>query len=133
MSIVYGHDMAQHKMFGDLVEFMDSGYFKEHRYGSLYYDGSWHGIEFFAFLEADAYDGSVYAPTLQAGSLTSYGAGLKSRAVNTRNEVEITAKDHVILLSTCTDASTNGRHILAGKITGEVQPDPYKQSGKEKE
>lgn len=130
VSILYGHDMVEHKMFGDLAEFEDKSYFDSHGCGKLYYDDAWHGIQFFAFLEADAYDTSVYAPNLAAGQLPAYAQQLMERGENAR-QMEITPEDHVVLLSTCTSGSTNGRYILAGKITEQVQPDPFKHSGKE--
>ncbi|MBA2214852.1 class B sortase [Sellimonas intestinalis] len=132
VSILYGHDMVEHKMFGDLAEFEKKSYFDSHQYGKVYFEDEWHGIEFFAFLSADAYDKSVYAPGTAAPELPSYVERLKGRAEHVR-EMEFAPKDHVVLLSTCTKGSTNGRHILAGKITDQVQTDPFEQSGKEKE
>lgn len=43
-SIIYGHHMAEDKMFGDIADFADRGFFDSHRYGSLFYEGKdpWH-------------------------------------------------------------------------------------------
>lgn len=132
VSILYGHDMVEHKMFGDLASFEKKSYFEKHRFGKLYYGDQWHGVEFFAFLEADAYDGTVYAPQLSAADLPAFAQMLSKRAEHTR-QVDVTPEDHVVLLSTCTQGSTNGRHILAGKITDQVEDDPFEHSGKERE
>lgn len=132
VSILYGHDMVEHRMFGDLAEFEKKSYFDGHRYGKLYYEGAWHGVEFFSFFEVDAYDTSVYNPGVRAADLASYAADLMGRGENVR-EMEIRDGDHVVLLSTCTEEGTNGRRILAGKITDQVETDPFEHSGKEKE
>ena len=55
-SILYGHHMADHAMFGDLADFKNRTFFDAHPSGNLYYGGSNHKVDFFAFLEADAYD-----------------------------------------------------------------------------
>ena len=132
VSIIYGHDMAEDKMFGELVEFQQKDYFDAHRNGKLYFGGHWYGIEFMAFVETDAYDTETYAPGTEAGQLPQFTQTLYAKATQ-KQQVDVAAGDHLVLLSTCTDASTNGRHILAGKIIGEVMPDPFEQSGKEKE
>lgn len=131
VSILYGHDMAEEKMFGCLADFGEKDYFQSHRYGKIYHDGRWYGVEFFAFLKADAYDDSVYAPGTEAEKLPGFAESLYRKAENWR-QIQVTGEDHLVLLSTCTDASTNGRHILAGKITEQVEPDPFAQKGKER-
>ena len=47
---------------------------------------------------------------------------LPAKAVQTR-DTGITVEDHIILLSTCSANSTNGRDILAGRIADEVYDD----------
>ena len=46
-TIIHGHHMAEHKMFGDLDLFTEAAYFNEHQYANLYYDGQNHGVELF--------------------------------------------------------------------------------------
>ena len=43
-------------MFGDVGLFADKEYFDEHPYGNLFFDGKDHGIEFYALIQADAYN-----------------------------------------------------------------------------
>lgn len=123
-SIIYGHDMAEKKMFGELASFQEAEFFDSHRYGNLYFGGKDHGVEFFAFLEADAYDTSVYNPGVSPEGGMEYLDNLLDKAVN-RREISVTEEDHLVLLSTCTAGTTNGRHILVGKITEKPWPDPY--------
>lgn len=125
-SIIYGHHMAEDRMFGDIADFGEKEYFDSHRYGSLFFGGETRGLEFLAFLEVDAYD-DVYSPGVQGEeNRRAYLDHIFSRAVHMR-ESDVDLSDRLVLLSTCASAMTNGRHILVGRITDEVQADPFYQ------
>jgi sortase B len=125
-SILYGHHMEKKAMFGEIGLFADRGYFTARRYGLLYYDGKEHGIEFFAFLHADAYDGSVFkAKVTGKEAQEAYLANLLEMSPHVRKDVTVTTDDRLILLSTCSSSSTNGRDILVGKITDERYEDTF--------
>lgn len=118
-SILYGHHMAENAMFGDLADFQDDAYFKEHRYGNLY-DGNrnW-GVELFAFLQTDAYDTRIYRPGIAWEEQQDYLETIRQEALRFR-DIEVKTGERLLLLSTCTSDSTNGRHILVGKICDQV-------------
>lgn len=116
-SILYGHHMERGAMFGDIGKFTGGNYFRSHKYGNLYVNGSDYGVEFFAFLEVDAYNSKVFAPGINADEdRQSYIEYLFTEATN-KSAMDIGTEDHIILLSTCTADITNGRQILAGRIT----------------
>jgi len=121
-SILYGHHMQRKTMFGEIGSFSDEAFFNAHRYGNLYYGGKGHGIDFFAFVHTSAYDGTVFMPNIAGRQ--AYLDNLMTNAIYTRN-IGVTTEDNIVLLTTCSSASTNGRDILVGRITGEVYKDPY--------
>jgi len=123
-SITYGHHMEKKTMFGEIGEFLDKNMFDTHRYGNLYYDGKEYGIEFFAFVHADAYDRTVFTPAVSQETRQDYLDNLLAKAIHIR-DVGVTAEDRIILLSTCSASSTNGRDILVGRITDKVYMDPF--------
>jgi sortase B len=124
-SFLYGHHMEKEAMFGQIGLFADQDYFNAREHGMLYYAGREHGIDFFAFLHADAYDGEIYrAPIKEPEERQAYLELLLASALHTR-DIRVTASDRMILLSTCSDASTNGRDILVGKITNAYYEDPF--------
>lgn len=124
-SIIYGHHMAYHAMFGDISEFKDASFFDSHPYGNIYYDGKDHGIQLLAFLQVDAYSSSLYEPAVTDNSLKeSYLDTMTDSAVNIR-QMDISTDDHLILMSTCTEDVTNGRHILVGRITDETYTNDF--------
>lgn len=124
-SIIYGHHMDKNAMFGEIGLFGGSEYFNARQYGNLFYGGKNHGLEFIAFLRVDAYDMSVYSPNVQdEEQQQAYLDNILSKALHTRN-ASATIRDRLVLLSTCSSESTNGRDILVAKITDEVYEDPF--------
>jgi sortase B len=118
--------MEKKAMFGELGLFADRGYFEARRYGSLYYGGKDHGLAFFAFLRADAYDGAVFRTKVTGTEeQEAYLANLLDMAPHIRRDVRVTTDDRIILLSTCSASSTNGRDILVGIITDTLYDDPF--------
>lgn len=120
-NIIYGHHMEKRKMFGELEDFAKEAYFQKHQWGKIYYCGTNHKVEFFAFLETDAYDSVIYNPEVteeqeKAGLLEYINQhALQKRACN------VTTADHLIVLSTCATGETNGRQILVGKIVNGLE------------
>ena len=122
-SILYGHHMAKKKMFGEIGNFSDKAIFDSHKYGNLYFDEKDHGLEFFAFVHADAYDSSIFSANVGEDARQKYLDNLLGKAVYTR-DIGVGAGDHIVLLSTCSSGSTNGRDILAARITDETFEEP---------
>ena len=120
-SIIYGHHMNEGAMFGDLDKFKEQDFFQSRRYGNLYFEGKNHGIEFFAYLSADAYDWNIYNPGLNGSDeeKQAYIVYLLEQATYTR-EVDVSIANQIILLSTCSADQTNGRDILVGKLSDEI-------------
>jgi len=125
-SILYGHHMETATMFGEIGLFHENTYFSARKYGTLYYGGKEHGLEFFAFVHADAYDGSVFrVKVTDEDEKQEYLDLLAKIAMHTRGDVPVTIDDRIVLLSTCSSNSTNGRDILVGKITQTVHDNPF--------
>ena len=129
-NIIYGHHMAKRVMFGEIGEFSDERMFDSHQYGNLYYDEKDHGIEFFAFMHVNAYDSVVFNSNVRESERQRYLDNLLEKAIYTR-DVGVTINDRIVLLSTCSSDSTNGRDILVGRITDEVYEDTTGISGNE--
>ena len=123
-SIIFGHHMDKAVMFGGIDRFTDKDYFEKHRYGNLFFEGKNHGVEFFAFLEVDAYDYTIYRVAVPDNAREEYLENLLEKATYTRNTGAI-IEENIVLLSTCTSESTNGRHILVGRITDEVYQNEF--------
>ena len=124
-SIVYGHHMEKSAMFGNIGAFADKQYFEARRYGMIYYGGREHGLEFFSFLQTDAYNDAIYRAGIEGQEdQQAYIELLSQAALHTRG-IRITTDDRIVLLSTCSANSTNGRDILLGRVTDEIYADPF--------
>ena len=125
-SIFYGHHMARDAMFGEIEHFVDREYFDARRYGMLFFNEREHGLEFFAFVHTDAHNNEIFRTGItEQEEQQEYLNMLLQTAIHTRGDVSVTVDDRIVLLSTCSAASTNGRDILIGRISGEVFDNPF--------
>jgi sortase B len=118
-SLIYAHHMEGKVMFGELPEFQKEEFFETHRSGTLYTLGCSYTIEWFACVYTDAYDQNVFQPATYGAEeakeeLLSY---LETEAVQYRELEDLTIKDQILGLSTCSDMTTNGRVALFGRLT----------------
>ena len=115
-------------MFGDIESFSDKARFDSHRYGNLYMGGKNYGLAFFAYVHTDAYDIALFTPNVSEGTRQAYLDDLLSKAIYER-DIGVTTEDCLVLLSTCSSSSTNGRDILVGKILDEAFANPFENTG----
>ena len=117
-SLIYGHYMEEHAMFGDLKLFRDADFLETYGSGSLYFGGRPHGLQVLGFYEVSAYDKTVYTPHVQGAERRSWLAHLKELAVLTKEEPQ--ESDRLILLSSCAEDISGGRYALLCRLTDEV-------------
>lgn len=115
-SLLYGHHMDGDVMFGELKHFTDAKYFETYDAAWLYTLEQSYYVELFACLETDAYDAQVFSP----GDYTQEKVkGLLERLRNEAcqyREIGVCEEDRILALSTCSDASTNARTIVFGRL-----------------
>lgn len=115
-SLLYGHHMDGEVMFGELAYFTQSSYFQAHQTGVLYVPNHTYEIEIFACLQTDAYDTQLFTPgKLTESEMKSLLERIQEISLQYR-EIGVTAKDKLLALSTCSDASTNARTIVIGRL-----------------
>lgn len=124
-TIIYGHHMEDSLMFGDLDRYGQSTYLEQHNHGDLYYDGAHHGIEIVAYMDADAYDQTVYSTSVGTDPSTEdFIAYVREHAGVWQGDLG--PEDHILVLSTCA-TGTNGRHVVFAKITDQTYDNPYQE------
>lgn len=127
-NLLYGHHMANGGMFTDVVSFTGKKYFDTHKTGELYLPDKTMKIELFACMKTSASDSQVYNPqkiSQEAENQKVFLDYVRENAVCYRENV-VQNKDRIIGLSTCSEAVTNGRVILFGKLT-EITKNSQKQ------
>ncbi len=106
--------------------FTDKTYFDEHPYGNLFFDGKDHGVEFYALIQADAYNERLFTVCPDdPDAKQAYLQEIEKNVLN-KKKLTLTQEDHLVLLITCTSEMTNGRNILVGRLTDQVYPEKRK-------
>lgn len=115
-NLVYGHNMKNGAMFGDIVKFANQKYFEKHKTGTLCLPEKTYKIKLFACIRVNASDAMIYEPeNYEKDSRDSLLKYIKEHAVRYR-EMKITSEESLIAFSTCAESETNGRVVLVGKL-----------------
>lgn len=115
-SLIYGHHMEGQVMFGELASFLEPAYFNQHSSGTLYLPDRTCRIEIFACLQTDAYNAMVFNPgNLSQTEMEAFLDEIAASAAQYR-DIGVTAQDHILALSTCSNASTNARTVVLGRL-----------------
>ena len=119
-NLVYGHNMKNGGMFADVADFPHKEYFETHQKGKLYLTDATRKIRFFACMKVTAADAKIYHPDgYRKENLKDLLDYIQANAVQYR-DVNVADENSLIALSTCSEAETNGRVVLIGKLEREV-------------
>lgn len=119
-NLVYGHNMKNGGMFADVADFMNKEYFETHQKGKLYLTDATRKIRFFACMKVTAADAKIYHPDgYRKENLKDLLDYIQANAVQYR-DVNVADENSLIALSTCSEAETNGRVVLIGKLERKV-------------
>jgi sortase B len=120
-TILYGHNMNNGSMFASLHKFRNTEFFNENKYIYIYTPGH---ILTYTIYAAYRYDNRhiLYAFDLNNKEIFAEYIEMtkspKSTIVNVRNDVEVTAEDKIITLSTCI-TNDNYRYLVQGVLTSD--------------
>lgn len=121
-TVIYGHNMKNGSMFAGLHRFEDKEYFDSNRYIYIYTPEELLVYEIFAAYEAsnehilynhDFTNEIVYSVYLDEIFDT------RSMVCNLREDMEVTAEDRIITLSTCIANKPNNRYLVQGVLLNE--------------
>lgn len=116
-SLIYGHNMDEHQMFGDLALFKDKDFFKKNTKATLMVPGQTRNLEVAAILQVPAGTEEIFNPDKWKNNLKGFGEFLKKNSIWYHGkwiETIIEEPNHVQIdaLVTCSDGSTNDRTVL---------------------
>ena len=110
-SIIFGHNMKNHTMFGDLSDLRDEDYLKEHPYVDLILtDGTWMRYEICSVYRAHVEDGTFRAPLNKAKNFKPFMELITEKNMHADSELDLPVvqeEDKVLTLSTCTEDSAD--------------------------
>lgn len=110
-NIVYGHNMANGTMFGDIRSFKAWSYYENHPYGWLVNSDEVYLIDFFSLAIVDAYD-SLYDGSAPLENWVNHLYDVSMYY----DGMEIAETDRLISLSTCASDFPDARAVLTGKL-----------------
>lgn len=121
-TIIYGHRMKNGSMFGSLGKyFFEDGYWKKHKRLELYTPDQAYLVEIFGAIYADATDSYVYTLDWE-----NEDASARQEFINyiaSHNSMQgydgsftVTPDDHIIMMSTCLNATGDDRLLVFGKL-----------------
>lgn len=116
-SLIYGHNMDEHQMFGDLALFKDKDFFEKNTKATLMVPGQTRNLEVAAILQIPAGTEEIFNPDKWKDNLKGFGEFLKKNSIWYHKKwIETITKEpnHVQIdsLVTCSDGSTNDRTVL---------------------
>lgn len=112
-TIIYGHNMNNGSMFGQLKKFSEQSFMNNHPVAYIYLpDGSVNVYDIFSFNRLDATDTNYYRNNIEYGSFIKklVSASLANRQVSTK-------KAPLIMLSTCATHDTNWRSVVFARLS----------------
>lgn len=117
-SLIYGHHMADSKMFGDLDLYKDETFFQENTTGSLVLPGKAYQLEIIACLLVPASEDHIFEPTVwQDSNISRLLEFVENNALNLHDEILQELKEaedpfQILALSTCSYEYTDARTIV---------------------
>lgn len=107
-TIIYGHNMKNNSMFGDLDLFANKDFFENNSSGKIFLKDFIYTFEVFAYMIVDADDEVVYNTLPAKDKLLDY---IRKKAYNYR---EPSSSGKIVALSTCSYDYNGARIVLMG-------------------
>lgn len=117
-SLIYGHDMVEGKMFGDLVLYKDEEFFNENSTGTLILPDRSFQLKIYATLIVQASDKMIFNPDLHDDGLSTLIDYAEKNALYIRREMTEDIKEaadnglQILSLTTCSGEFTDARTII---------------------
>ena len=114
-TIVYGHHMQDHTMFGDIKNLKDQEYCREHpQFELITPEGKYH-LKICAFVHQPS-DSAIYTTNFNdEEGKQDYIDLIRSLATYTTDE-QMTTEDRLVILSTCAYEYQDARYMVIGKM-----------------
>lgn len=130
-SLVYGHNMDQHLMFGDLALFKDRKFFEEHTTATILTPTENQEMQVAAVLQLTAGTSEIFDPEMWEKGLDGFAVFLERESIWYHSDIIEAMKEapngyNVIALVTCSEGDTNDRTVL---ILARRRPPEYDDIG----
>ena len=114
-NLIYGHHMDNSAMFGGLDDYLEPVYYSTHREGIFVTPAGVFNLRAFAVVSTDAYLDDVYetGPGRTVAEISRFLNAPDARStVHIFDRSALEGAEKIVALSTCADATTNGRLVV---------------------
>ena len=115
-TILFGHHMRNGSMFGTLQAFNNQAFFEENQTGTIFLADQTYAIEFIAFAVIEPNDAVIYDPMVTTGADRAAFLDHVKNIARYYRDVDATASDRFVTLSTCNYEFYDARMVLIGKL-----------------
>lgn len=116
-TLIYGHNMDEHLMFGDLALFKEREFFEKNTTATLLLPGERRHFKVAAVLQLPAGTEEIFDPDCWGSKLAGFGEFLEKNSVWYHTDLmqqlcKAPEDKEIVSLVTCSDGSTNDRTVL---------------------
>lgn len=113
-TMIYGHQMSNGTMFGELANYRDPGYYEGHPVMYLYVPGQRYKLELIAGYTTDIYDIVYSVPATKAAWVEILYRAIRDSSFD--SGITVSGEDRLVTLSTCTYEFDNARYVVIGRL-----------------
>ena len=117
-TIIYGHNMKNGTMFGELINFNNMGYFLNNPTAQIFLPDATYTLEIFAFIKL-MYDDEIIYGSVSETNCIEFIKYVKSTALQYR-DIQLSDNDRIVTLSTCTNDLADARIVLLARLNKSV-------------
>ena len=114
-NLLFGHHIYNGAMFGDVMKYKEKDYFDTHTTGILYLPEATYSIDIYACIACSAYDENIFFAAKEQDEMVEFQEWVKENATHYR-DIGVTENDKIIALTTCENATTDGRCAILGRL-----------------
>ena len=113
--VIYGHNMRNNTMFGELDNFKRESFFKENNKFKIEYKDKTYTYEVFSVYIGDASENFVEVSFDSDEEYIDYLSRIKSKSLF-KSDIEVSNKDKIVTLYTCSYEFDGARTVVNGKL-----------------
>jgi len=113
-TVIYGHNMNNGSMFGQLGKFADPAFFDGNAAGRLFLPDCTYALEIFACMGVNHDDAFIYG-SARGADINEFNRYVKANALQYR-DIHISGGDRVVTLSTCTNVYEDARIVVLARL-----------------
>ena len=115
-TVLFGHNMDQNKMFGEINNYNQPKYIDTRNEGIIYLEDAEYKFTIFSYMLVDRYEELIYDINKYTYSLNNMLFEFIKKESIVYNDVKLGNDSKLIVLSTCSRSDEKKRAIIIGKI-----------------